>query len=139
MKFKLVLYSIAKCILYKKMNKHFSSYKSISTICWCYVGQWSDANHVWHRWFSGRMFACHADGPGSIPGRCKSRNFFDPFFDARTIFSKPFLVWQSTKIPKKTQLFITWFSARNEELEAQCQLRAHGKRHCYRPGWVEHG
>ncbi|KAF4525584.1 hypothetical protein B566_EDAN010443 [Ephemera danica] len=26
-----------------------------------------------HRWFSGRMLACHAGGPGSIPGRC---NFF---------------------------------------------------------------
>ena len=25
---------------------------------------------VWHRWFSGRMLACHAGGPGSIPGRC---------------------------------------------------------------------
>ena len=25
-----------------------------------------------HRWFSGRMLACHAGGPGSIPGRCKS-------------------------------------------------------------------
>ena len=23
-----------------------------------------------HRWFSGRMAACHAVGPGSIPGRC---------------------------------------------------------------------
>ena len=22
-----------------------------------------------HRWFSGRMLACHAGGPGSIPGR----------------------------------------------------------------------
>ena len=22
------------------------------------------------RWFSGRMLACHAGGPGSIPGRC---------------------------------------------------------------------
>ena len=27
-----------------------------------------------HRWFSGRMLACHAGGPGSIPGRC---NRFD--------------------------------------------------------------
>ena len=27
---------------------------------------------MWHRWFSGRMLACHAGGPGSIPGRCKS-------------------------------------------------------------------
>ena len=25
-----------------------------------------------HRWFSGRMLACHAGGPGSIPGRCTS-------------------------------------------------------------------
>jgi hypothetical protein len=25
-----------------------------------------------HRWFSGRMLACHAGGPGSIPGRCKT-------------------------------------------------------------------
>ena len=30
-----------------------------------------------HRWFSGRMLACHAGGPGSIPGRCNS------FFCAR--------------------------------------------------------
>ena len=27
---------------------------------------------VLHRWFSGRMLACHAGGPGSIPGRCKN-------------------------------------------------------------------
>ena len=29
-----------------------------------------------HRWFSGRMLACHAGGPGSIPGRCKLFLFF---------------------------------------------------------------
>ena len=29
-----------------------------------------DRNMCWHRWFSGRMLACHAGGPGSIPGRC---------------------------------------------------------------------
>ena len=28
-----------------------------------------------HRWFSGRMLACHAGGPGSIPGRCNQ--FFE--------------------------------------------------------------
>ena len=28
-----------------------------------------------HRWFSGRMLACHAGGPGSIPGRCKPFRF----------------------------------------------------------------
>ncbi len=32
----------------------------------CQVG------HV-HWWFSGRMLACHAGGPGSIPGQC---NFY---------------------------------------------------------------
>ena len=26
---------------------------------------------TWQRWFSGRMLACHAGGPGSIPGRCR--------------------------------------------------------------------
>jgi hypothetical protein len=26
--------------------------------------------YITHRWFSGRMLACHAGGPGSIPGRC---------------------------------------------------------------------
>ena len=26
---------------------------------------------IQHRWFSGRMLACHAGGPGSIPGRCR--------------------------------------------------------------------
>ena len=28
-----------------------------------------------HRWFSGRMLACHAGGPGSIPGRCRNTLF----------------------------------------------------------------
>ncbi len=28
-------------------------------------------SHEKHRWFSGRMLACHAGGPGSIPGRCR--------------------------------------------------------------------
>ncbi len=30
-----------------------------------------------HRWFSGRMLACHAGDPGSIPGRCKTFIFYD--------------------------------------------------------------
>ena len=35
---------------------------------------------VEHQWFSGRMLACHAGGPGSIPGWC---NFFqDVFFSS---------------------------------------------------------
>ena len=43
-----------------------------------------DAHTLWtimawvtseHRWFSGRMLACHAGGPGSIPGRCSNFSF----------------------------------------------------------------
>ena len=35
----------------------------------------------WHQWFSGRMLACHAGGPGSIPGWCNifSANVFKLF------------------------------------------------------------
>ena len=33
-----------------------------------------------HRWFSGRMLACHAGGPGSIPGRCIVFFFFSFIF-----------------------------------------------------------
>ena len=27
---------------------------------------------IWHWWFSGRILACHAGGPGSIPAQCIS-------------------------------------------------------------------
>ena len=37
------------------------------------------------RWFSGRILACHAGGPGSIPGRCK---FFALAFDAHQLCSE---------------------------------------------------
>ena len=33
-----------------------------------------------HRWFSGRMLACHAGGPGSIPGRCNLFSTFRLFY-----------------------------------------------------------
>ena len=32
-----------------------------------------------HWWFSGRILACHAGGPGSIPGQCKRPDFFSFF------------------------------------------------------------
>ena len=38
-----------------------------------------------HWWFSGRILACHAGGPGSIPGQC---NFFFFFVD---LLDAPFL------------------------------------------------
>ncbi len=30
---------------------------------------------VKHWWFSGRILACHAGGPGSIPGQCSFAKF----------------------------------------------------------------
>ena len=33
-----------------------------------------------HWWFSGRILACHAGGPGSIPGQCRSI-FFSPLLN----------------------------------------------------------
>ena len=43
-----------------------------------------ERNMCWHRWFSGRMLACHAGGPGSIPGRCI-------FFFLSKMFCPPYL------------------------------------------------
>ena len=45
-----------------------------------------------HRWFSGRMLACHAGGPGSIPGRCKYfLSFLTPWDMNNFPFSPPYL------------------------------------------------
>ncbi len=43
-----------------------------------------------HRWFSGRMLACHAGGPGSIPGRCKK--FFRPAFLEWSVSASLFII-----------------------------------------------
>ena len=32
--------------------------------------RWDTCLNNKHWWFSGRMLACHAGGPGSIPGQC---------------------------------------------------------------------
>ena len=41
-------------------------------------GPMQHADLIQHRWFSGRMLACHAGGPGSIPGRCSNFFFSQP-------------------------------------------------------------
>ncbi|GIY48924.1 uncharacterized protein CEXT_44841 [Caerostris extrusa] len=51
-----------------------------------------------HRWFSGRMLACHAGGPGSIPGRCTIFIFFQPA--GRTIFSSEISTLRCTLVSK---------------------------------------
>ena len=48
-------------------------------VAWCgAVGQGRGMLHIWHWWFSGRILACHAGGPGSIPGQCNSSSFLHP-------------------------------------------------------------
>ena len=42
-----------------------------------------------HRWFSGRMLACHAGGPGSIPGRCSYFFLFATSALAKTVLEAP--------------------------------------------------
>ena len=43
-------------------------------LVWCLVSH--ERELVWqHRWFSGRMLACHAGGPGSMSGRCSLESF----------------------------------------------------------------
>ncbi|GIY48912.1 hypothetical protein CEXT_44821 [Caerostris extrusa] len=54
-----------------------------------------------HRWFSGRMLACHAGGPGSIPGRCTIFIFFQPA--GRTIFSSEISTLRCTLVSKPSR------------------------------------
>ena len=35
----------------------------------------------YHWWFSGRILACHAGGPGSIPGQCMPFSFLSPLLN----------------------------------------------------------
>jgi hypothetical protein len=42
-----------------------------------------------HRWFSGKMLACHVGGPGSIPGRCSSifgTGYWDVYITSQYFF-----------------------------------------------------
>ncbi|GIY48910.1 hypothetical protein CEXT_44771 [Caerostris extrusa] len=55
-----------------------------------------------HRWFSGRMLACHAGGPGSIPGRWHD---FYLFFSqlAGTIFISEISTLRCTLVSKPSR------------------------------------
>ena len=56
------------------------------------------------RWFSGRMLACHAGGPGSIPGR-RMRNSPSPFSALLLSVSLPISLSSFTYLP--TYLFFS--------------------------------
>ena len=52
----------------------------------CVREEWTGTIRAWlfsagkasqHGWFSGRILACHAGGPGSIPGPCKDKCFLN--------------------------------------------------------------
>ena len=76
-------------------------------------------SHSKQRWFSGRMLACHAGGPGSIPGRCMHTTFsFYPMAQSdfgdlcfvsgeggREGGGHPFL-WQRVGVSMKTKSFL---------------------------------
>ena len=71
-----------------------------------------ERNMCWHRWFSGRMLACHAGGPGSIPGRCI---FFLLFF-CKQANATWISLWSVSPFPnaKKNDLFPIF------SIEGQC-------------------
>ena len=67
-------------------------------------------NLTWtHWWFSGRILACHAGGPGSIPGQCIRTFLFFFFF----FFIFAFFLFPSTRRSqlRKSRCFsMVWFS-----------------------------
>ena len=52
--------------------RYYFSYTLWLSYCWhtYWLSDFVRRKETQHRWFSGRMLACHAGGPGSIPGRC---------------------------------------------------------------------
>ncbi len=77
-------------------------------------GAMQHADLIQHRWFSGRMLACHAGGPGSIPGRCI--NFFSSLSHPAYIISTGWVWWKpykedaraaTTKVQKRKKVLET--------------------------------
>ena len=60
-----------------KMQIHEQN-KTVVVICSVHLCIEFASNHTEHRWSSGRILACHAGDPGSIPGRCTF--LLDPTF-----------------------------------------------------------
>ena len=65
-----------------------------------------------HWWFSGRILACHAGGPGSIPGQCIQHFLHDSFLSQhKTEKNNPFFCFikQDCMFTAKPQTFV-WCS-----------------------------
>ena len=90
---------------------------------------WEPGRTMWmcqHWWFSGRILACHAGGPGSIPGQCKPNflsvaNFFIDFLSFPE--PVPFLSFI---------LFLFWFSFGRNWRKMRVKVSA---RKCVWPPW----
>ena len=100
------IYSITQSNFYRKVTQSFHKRCAVQAGINWYV--WDQDLHE-HRWFSGRMLACHAGGPGSIPGRCNLRFLLIVFF------SHGFSI---------VLFFITWFRKNLIWLLSLCVLSA---------------
>ena len=68
--FLVIIVSMHMCPLaaLKGYDSYYKTKKSHDIVLYCSNTTCSRREH---RWSSGRILACHAGGPGSIPGRCK--------------------------------------------------------------------
>lgn len=57
-----------------------------------------------HRWFSGRILACHAGGPGSIPGRCI--NFYNMY--RSWFYNIIFIYWTTLQLSTTLWKYKIW-------------------------------
>ena len=64
-----VYFSLLKTLIRPFDTRYLRKKASFDTMLNFYLSKEVDLLSK-HRWFSGRMLACHAGGPGSIPGRC---------------------------------------------------------------------
>ena len=61
-----------------------------------------------HWWFSGRILACHAGGPGSIPGQCKLLSTFVEVSSQVIYFSSDIKIIASNLMRLILKYFLDW-------------------------------
>ena len=80
-----------------------------------------------HWWFSGRILACHAGGPGSIPGQCIFLNFFNldpPRSLSRLVFVHHKFLFLSTPDSNAPGRFLTLRKSVTNIAECEWSCRA---------------
>ncbi|CAH3197243.1 unnamed protein product, partial [Porites evermanni] len=68
-----------------------------------------------HWWFSGRILACHAGGPGSIPGQCKESKIylvtdFDAILTSRQTCEKLQCLYKNLMSNNNSENFLTFLN-----------------------------